>query len=307
MMNTAQEARLIELSELSPAQRREVQPATEEERAFIETLDHISELQPPAPSIQRMRQGHRQLMQAIEEEESKPRPWLARILGRPAPALRAAPIAFAAAAIFATAVSAAVLADVPSPNTAFSEVLSALGIKDSGDTDETPPTPTPANPPQAPLVSPPQDGANEEAPLIASPITEDWTPEPPIEDRGRREAAPGQGGENPGNGGGNGVGVGQGGTPPGQGGDNPGQGLGPDGTPPGQGEEAPGQSGENPGQGVGHEGTLPGQGEEAPGNSGNAGQGAGNQGNGQGSPPEGAGSGNGQGNGQGGGNGNNPN
>jgi hypothetical protein len=308
MMNSTQETRLIELSRLSAAQRSHVRPQTGEEGAYIEMLDYVSSFQTPVHSRERMRTGHRELMEAIEVRAARQKPWIARFLPLPGPAMRAAPVALTAAVILATASGAAVAADFPSPNTAFSQVLSALGIKESAPPEDgPPPVHTPNRPPQAPVLVPPTETPERpDVTALPTPYTEDMTPPrlpPQLEEQDF--APPGQGGTNPGNGGGNGIGVGQGGTPPGQGGPNPSQGgenagpgVGPDGTPPGQEGANPGQGGENAGQG----GTPPGPPEELPGQGGSQGQGQdGSEASGQGQ-----GNGQGQGGGQGGGQGNNP-
>jgi hypothetical protein len=301
MSGSRLEERLVELSSLSQEEVLALQPRDGEERDYLQTLTYLNSLEPPPPSTEKMWAGHTRLMAGLED--SRPRPLLPRFFGRAGHALRAAPVALTAAAILATASGAAVITDVSGTGTAFKEVLSAIGIKETKPSiNEPPPVVTPSpQPPQAPFKTQPgviedEPFFEDNAPVPGLPKTEkDTSPQAiPAEQDVQH---PGQDSIDPGNGGGNGNGVGQDGTPPGQGGENPGNGVGPDGTPPGQG-------GENPGNGIGQDGTPPGLSGENPGNSGSNGQGQGQSGTSQ--APGGENSNNGGSNGNGAGQGGTP-
>ncbi|HEU0073192.1 MAG TPA: hypothetical protein VFS30_04205 [Dehalococcoidia bacterium] len=288
-MEAKLEARLIELSRMSKAERlTEGSNADADVRAYLQMLDYMGSMEPPVPSQAKLSAGHTRLIASLQD--SQPAPLLTRLFGRAGHAVRAMPVALTAAVILVTASSAAVITDVSGSGAAFSEVLSTLGIKKSTRMlDEPPPVLTPPSsaPARAPLESRP--GVLED-----EPDTPPASNPPAKTERGDAQATPGEGGNQPGQGGispvnGNGNGAGQEGAPPGQGGENPGNaggsgiGIGQDGTPPGQGGESPGnaggsgigvgqdgtppsQGGENPGSSVGQDGTPPGQGGENPGN-----------------------------------------
>jgi hypothetical protein len=273
-MDSRLEARLIELSRMSTEERLQVSQDSDEVQGYLQALEYLSSVDPPAPSQTKMWAGHARLMAGLED--SRPTPLLARLFGGARRSARAAPVALAALAVVATASSAAVITGVAAPSAVVSEVLGALGINDSPAVSETPPL---ISPPDRRPVDPSQSspGANGDELLGGTPPVGDLpaqSDEPvgqPALQPGQGSEPPGQGGENPGNG------IGQGGTPPGQGGENPGNGIGQEGTPPGQGGEnpgngvgqdgmPPGQGGENPGNGIGQGGTPPGQGSENPSN-----------------------------------------
>jgi hypothetical protein len=286
MLSDSTFTRLMEFSAMSAAEREaamdKAQP--QEIQAYLNALESLGRLDVPAPSAARKWAGRAQLIDAAASYQvaSAPRvtfPWV-----RP---LQSAGLALGLGVLVLASFGAGITAaGVQGSGGTFSEVLSALGLRQSKEPQS--PNFIPLLPVEVPAFNP---GVDLSAPAPLQSIGEDEgfltneESESPAGDPQNTELPialpPGQGGENPG----------QGHEPPGQGGENPGQGHEPPGQGgenPGQGHEPPGQGGENPGQGV----EPPGQGGENPG----LGQGNENQGpganNGQGNENPGQGHGN---------------